>query len=226
MREDGMTLQAIGDEFGVTRERIRQLVGSPLRPKTCDHCGQDFLSGKANQKFCSDDCRDTASRYARCACGERMSIRSVKCWDCKMVERSALTLERRSRIAELWGTGLPVEQMAERLGYANANVLSVELATMRNLGWELPFRRGGWVGHSLPTRPAPRAPATPNDARNQLAQAIRNGQIRRSRRCEACGREGHVDAHHHDYSKPLFVEWLCKRCHMARHSAERKAVAA
>ncbi len=26
-----------------------------------------------------------------------------------------------------------------------------------------------------------------------------------------------VHAHHHDYSKPLDVEWLCKDCHWQQH---------
>jgi hypothetical protein len=31
-----------------------------------------------------------------------------------------------------------------------------------------------------------------------------------------CG-DPDTQMHHHDYSKPLEVEWLCHRCHMAEH---------
>ena len=30
-----------------------------------------------------------------------------------------------------------------------------------------------------------------------------------------------TDAHHHDYSRPLDVTWLCHRCHAQRHVDER-----
>lgn len=34
--------------------------------------------------------------------------------------------------------------------------------------------------------------------------------------CRDCGAEK-VQAHHPDYSKPLDVIWLCRRCHVAEH---------
>lgn len=36
------------------------------------------------------------------------------------------------------------------------------------------------------------------------------------RPCEKCGCTN-VDAHHHDYSAPLDVTWLCPRCHALEH---------
>jgi hypothetical protein len=34
--------------------------------------------------------------------------------------------------------------------------------------------------------------------------------------CEDCG-AANVEKHHEDYSKPLAVTWLCRRCHNKRH---------
>lgn len=42
------------------------------------------------------------------------------------------------------------------------------------------------------------------------------GNIER-RPCESCGETKGVQAHHHDYSKPLDVEWLCDVCHDKAH---------
>lgn len=49
-----------------------------------------------------------------------------------------------------------------------------------------------------------------------LNNAIRSGKMQRQP-CTECGRED-THAHHHDYSKPLDVEWLCPPCHAKRHN--------
>lgn len=42
----------------------------------------------------------------------------------------------------------------------------------------------------------------------------------------ACGCQ-EVEMHHSDYSKPLEVEWMCRRCHIDHHHGEpRFALAA
>ena len=37
--------------------------------------------------------------------------------------------------------------------------------------------------------------------------------------CESCGAE-RADRHHNDYSKPLDIRWLCRKCHIAEHAAD------
>jgi hypothetical protein len=54
-------------------------------------------------------------------------------------------------------------------------------------------------------------------ARNAVAAAIRSGALK-SLPCEGCGSTTKIQAHHHDYSKPLDVKWLCSLCHGKVHS--------
>jgi len=46
--------------------------------------------------------------------------------------------------------------------------------------------------------------------------ALRDGRLERKTSCERCGISGiRLEKHHADYSKPLEVEWLCRKCHNA-----------
>lgn len=47
--------------------------------------------------------------------------------------------------------------------------------------------------------------------------AVGTGRLVRPLSCERCEKVGTVHAHHHDYSKSLEVEWLCRHCHAAEH---------
>lgn len=53
-----------------------------------------------------------------------------------------------------------------------------------------------------------------NKARVALGTAIRYGKIIRPTICEGCKKPNkRIEGHHEDYSKPLDVDWLCKKCH-------------
>lgn len=55
-------------------------------------------------------------------------------------------------------------------------------------------------------------------ARAKLKHLVRTGKIARGA-CEVCGKPN-AEAHHHDYSKPLDVQWLCRNCHVRVHQLE------
>jgi len=52
-------------------------------------------------------------------------------------------------------------------------------------------------------------------ARNKINHEIKMGRVERSI-CQVCG-DPKAEAHHPDYSKPLEVEWLCRKHHAERH---------
>lgn len=56
-------------------------------------------------------------------------------------------------------------------------------------------------------------------AQNRLNYAVRSGVLER-KPCEECGTANRVHAHHHDYSKPLDVRWLCYVCHKKAHPVD------
>lgn len=66
-------------------------------------------------------------------------------------------------------------------------------------------------------------------ARNAVSNAVRDGKLHRPDRCEHCNTVSRVHGHHHDYSRPLDVTWLCPSCHKQLHAlldtVEKKAVA-
>jgi hypothetical protein len=54
-------------------------------------------------------------------------------------------------------------------------------------------------------------------ARNAVQDAVDSGRLTRPDRCEQCGRACKPRGHHPDYTQPLYVRWLCARCHAVVH---------
>jgi hypothetical protein len=57
-------------------------------------------------------------------------------------------------------------------------------------------------------------------AKRRLRSAIEAGKIVRPSQCGQCGKPGRVHGHHHDYTKPLEVKWLCALCHAWEHKGK------
>jgi hypothetical protein len=53
-----------------------------------------------------------------------------------------------------------------------------------------------------------------------LRNAVRDGRVVKPSLCSQCGSETpprRLHGHHHDYSMPLEVTWLCYQCHAVQH---------
>jgi len=53
-------------------------------------------------------------------------------------------------------------------------------------------------------------------AQTAVGNAVRDGKLARGA-CVECGEAEMVVGHHHDYSKPLDVIWMCRTCHGVEH---------
>lgn len=65
---------------------------------------------------------------------------------------------------------------------------------------------------------------TRTNANRAVEAALKAGAIKNPGVCYGCGCEAgehRIEAHHHDYSKPLDVVWLCTPCHR-RMDAQRR----
>lgn len=67
------------------------------------------------------------------------------------------------------------------------------------------------------THPLTMAARVKMRARSMANTHLRRGKIKR-KPCENCGSKK-AQMHHEDYSKPLEVRWLCRRCHVQHHYA-------
>jgi hypothetical protein len=60
-----------------------------------------------------------------------------------------------------------------------------------------------------------------SNARAKLRYAVKTGKIVKPERCEICDRIKQLQGHHDDYTKPLDVKFLCRKCHMKLHRKDQ-----
>lgn len=59
-------------------------------------------------------------------------------------------------------------------------------------------------------------------AHSMSEHAQASGLLKEPPLCEGCGLARRLEKHHHDYSKPLLVIWLCKPCHAIADKIRRR----
>lgn len=66
---------------------------------------------------------------------------------------------------------------------------------------------------------------TKQNAQKCVEAALKSGALTNPGVCYGCGcgsSEHRIEAHHHDYTKPLEVVWLCTPCHRRMDAQRRK----
>src|SRR5882724_9249490 len=105
--------------------------------------------------------------------------------------------------------GTPEERRAAHAAYMRA-------WTARHPGYGLEYKRA-WLAKNTEAHAAAnrawRRRTGANKAHMAVRYAIRCGRLIRPEACARCGKKCQPEASHDDYSKPLEVEWLCRRCH-------------
>lgn len=118
----------------------------------------------------------------------------------------------------MYDDGASIGQVAKSMGVSRQSMHG----TLRRLGTVFrPQRRTGSDNHFH--RGGARAEGR---AHNKVEKAVKAGRILRPEVCEECGqkpppfKDGRtaIQAHHHDYSQPLGVRWLCQPCHHRVHT--------
>lgn len=71
-----------------------------------------------------------------------------------------------------------------------------------------------WLKHNTPWRDRNKPK---RNASALLQYAVKVGKVKKPKTCSRCKREAYVVGHHHDYLKPLEVEWICQSCHRHEH---------
>jgi hypothetical protein len=54
-------------------------------------------------------------------------------------------------------------------------------------------------------------------AHKEVFRALRDNKLTKRNSCEICLSNKNIIGHHHDYTEPLDIVWLCKVCHSLLH---------
>ena len=199
-KEPQPTLEQIGAEFGITKERVRQIIakhtgnGSGFVPKssvekTCPFCDTAFLK---NSKFCSRKCAvfstqnfpdlDGRPRCYRCGIQERLVKHTTKKYSTRYICTPCA-----SDMARKWRSS---KQGKEKIA---------KIAERQRTKWPEKTK-----------------------ARSTLNHALTAGKVTKPKQCSISGcKDTYLHAHHDDYKKPLKVRWLCAKCHKKLHMASK-----
>ena len=134
----------------------------------------------------------------------------------KVIQRASL-----ERVLSSLDRGVPPHFLSRKYGVSFAYMVALKLT--RDLpdidnGEQLSKVGEGRLVHA--EKNAARDNQDIQKIHRMVRTAIEKGELVKPTTCEGCYKETRSKAlhgHHEDYSKPLEVRWLCRRCHWITH---------
>jgi hypothetical protein len=117
------------------------------------------------------------------------------------------------------GVDHTLEFVGQKFGVTRERIRQIEdkaYGILNGLGVDTSFKKAtDWQRLPPTARKASKHERAKQKAHGLVSKAIREGRIKRQP-CNVCGAKKAV-AHHHDYNKPLEVQWLCRAHHAVAH---------
>jgi hypothetical protein len=178
----------------------------------CKKCGIEFLPSPRSgsvKLYCSERCRHSAeiSRYR-----ERYPERTHHLKDENRNKKQFIPwiLEKVKSIKK---------PEISRPAPKQSTAMSIEETRKRQAAHGREMRKGkSYAGVRARKKEADPIYSVKESARAKLRNAVKRGEIIKSKKCERCGTEGILEGHHYrGYDYPLTVIWLCHVCHSLAH---------
>ena len=185
--------------------------------KFCKQCSVPFSQPRA--KYCSVACRrDGEYERAQQKNGDRecgfchsvfqpVKIRSLAC-SASCGAKMARTTTRMRKTPELCGDLDAMIESLRRIPIAKRTQIERDqLARYADVAYLRQYRA---------------SQTEKNRAHRAIERAVATGSIVKPANCELCQDEPKcIHGHHHDYSQPLNVTWVCPPCHGGIHASMR-----
>lgn len=180
--------------------------------KACEQCGKQFSSKPSKRRrFCSQECfrasqtRGIERQCKNCGTIFKTWFSEVRKGGANYCSRKCGGLSRRRRVKrECKVCGKEFEALVSKDRWGKGRYCSHSCVTTHT-----------WNGKSH--KKVPGSEELKSKAHHTLNLAVRRGVLVRPSQCAYCGEQKPVVGHHDDYTKPLNVIWLCRKCHLQRH---------
>jgi len=130
-----------------------------------------------------------------------------------------ITEEEFGKVLKSLDLGIPTNVLCEKYGVSHAYMIALKISRkLPDIDSEDQLSRIGNTRANTLKHNRKRTNQEIQAIHGLVRRAIGRGEIIKPKECSSCLFVRPLDGHHDDYSKPLEVRWLCRRCHQAHHA--------